>query len=266
MFSIVLLVLNEIEITRQCVSHIRHNSKQHIPILIIDNGSDAVYQNELRALGDFYFRNEENIGVIPAMNQAWKLLDTPYIMYLHNDLLILDQHFDSTINSLLSSIPHVGVAGFGGGNAADCQVGSRSGFTSNMINAEIFGTRMQQLYAPSVVLDGMCLIIRKDLIVQNDGIAKEYPIHHFYDMDTCLEAIYRGYKVITIGISIHHVGSKTSSRSDYTQWLGQLGHNEMTLYGQNQQIFTNKWGQKKDLHVDRYFNYIDAQGTVPMKV
>ncbi|MBG9736810.1 glycosyltransferase family 2 protein [Paenibacillus alvei] len=265
LFSIAILVLNQMDMTRQCIQTIRAHSSQHVPILIIDNGSDPAYQEELRGLGDYYLRNETNIGVIPAMNQAWQLLDTPYIMYLHNDLFILEPHFDAKINRILAAIPYVGVAGFGGGHSVDCR-GARTSFTSNMINAELYGTRMQQEFVPSVVLDGMCLIVRKELILEIGGIALQYPVHHYYDLDICLESIYRGYKIITINIAINHVGSQTSSQADYTLWLAQYGHTEHTLHGHNQQIFYQKWGHKQSVIVDSYFNYFDVNGQIPMKV
>lgn len=265
LFGIAILVLNQLDMTRQCIHYIRAYSSQHIPILIIDNGSSLEYKAELQALGDYYIRNEVNIGVIPAMNQAWQVLDTTYIMYLHNDLLILEPHFDVKINRVLAQVSSVGAAGFGGGHSMDCR-GFRTSFTSNMINAEVHGTRMLQDYVPSVVLDGMCLIIRKELILEIGGIANQYPIHHYYDMDICLESIYRGYKVLTIGVYVHHVGSQTSSQSDYSTWLEQFGLTEMSLYGQNQIIFHQKWGHKQALSVDSQFNYYDANGPIAMKI
>ncbi|WP_018759813.1 glycosyltransferase family 2 protein [Paenibacillus terrigena] len=264
LFTIVISVMNQMESTRECVSRIRALASQHIPILIIDNGSDLIHQRELQSLSDYYIHNDHNLGVIPAMNQAWHVLHTPYIMYMHNDIFLMESQFNLRIHRVLNEIGNIGVAGFGGGHSVHCS-GVRTSFTSNLLDAEIHGTRMVEDYVPSVVLDGMCLIIRRELILEMGGIAQEYSYHHYYDMDVCLEAIYRGYKVITIGIYHQHVGTQTSSKADYATWLQQKGTSDAALYQSNQSIFREKWGHKSYVVVDDSFNYADIHGAISMK-
>ncbi|MFW5435053.1 glycosyltransferase family 2 protein [Paenibacillus apiarius] len=263
-FGIVIPVMNQMEVTRECIAHIRSHSCGQLPILIVDNGSRAEYMDELRSLSDYYIRNEENIGVIPAMDQAWQVLDTPYIMYLHNDLFILEPEFDVRVNRILTEVPFVGVAGFGGAHSVNC-VGVRTSFTSNLVDAESHGTRLLEDYAPSVVLDGMCLIVRKELIQLIGGLVNHFSIHHYYDMDICLEAIYRGYKVLTIGVPIHHLGSRTASQPEYAAWLGNKGLTDWDLFEMNRNRFVSKWGARQFVVVDSQFNYCDAHGPIYMK-
>lgn len=266
LFTIVILVMNQIEITRQCIAYIRALQSKPIPILIIDNGSDPIYSNELRHLGDGYIRNEQNLGVISAMNQAWPLIQTPFVMYMHNDVLVLEKHFDEKITAVLTHIPHVGAAGFGGGYMVDCR-GTRNRFTSNLLDAEVHGTRMIAPFVPSVALDGLCLIIRKELLISLRGIAKEYTYHHFYDMDICLAAIYQGYKVVAINILHQHTGSMTSKRADYVKWLSERGMTDMELYEYNRGIFHTKWGHRGYVLVhEHHFLYHDRAGMIPMRI
>ncbi|WP_195575987.1 glycosyltransferase family 2 protein [Paenibacillus sp. 1001270B_150601_E10] len=265
LFTMVILVMNQIGMTRQCIRHVRACQSQHIPILIIDNGSDPEHVEELKSLGDGYIRNEQNVGVIPAMNQAWPLIQTPYVMYMHNDVFLWEPNFDRKITAVLTEVPYVGVAGFGGGSMVNCH-GSRNFFTSNMLDAEVHGTRMKDTFVPSVSLDGLCLIIRKELLVKFKGIATEYTYHHYYDMDICLASIYAGYKVVAINVYHQHSGSMTSKRADYVKWLSDRGMTDMELYLYNRNIFYAKWGRKSWVLVDeKDFIYQDAEGLIPMK-
>ncbi|MEW9672177.1 glycosyltransferase family 2 protein [Ammoniphilus sp. 3BR4] len=261
MLTIVIPVLNRIELTRECIRHIRENSSKHIQIVIVDNGSSEDVRKELIKLCDKLITLDKNLGVIPAMNVGWKHCDTDYIMFMHNDLYILEKDWDSRVENVLRKVSNIGVAGFGGGNGIR-KDGRRMHFASNMINAEKYGRRITSDYIPSVVQDGMCLIVRKQLLEDMGTIAKEYVIHHFYDYDLCLESIYRGYKVATIGVSINHLGWQTSKGIEYNLWLRKMRTNDSALFEANRKIYYRKWGKRVPIYVDSDFNYYNALGPI----
>ncbi|MEW9672173.1 glycosyltransferase family 2 protein [Ammoniphilus sp. 3BR4] len=264
MLTIVIPVLNRIELTRECIRHIRENSSKHIPIVIVDNGSSEDVRKELIKIGDKLIALNKNLGVIPAMNAGWKHCDTDYVMFMHNDLYILEKYWDSRVENVLGTVPNVGVAGFGGGDEV-AKNGWRLNFSSNLINAEAHGRRIRSNYIPSVVQDGMCLIVRKQLLEDMGTIAKEYSIHHFYDYDLCLESIYRGYKVVTIGVSINHLGWQTSKGQEYNSLLREKRTSDSALREGNRKIYCRKWENRLPIHVDSAFNYYNARGPIQMK-
>lgn len=257
----VIPVFNQLDVTQECITHLRRNTAGTVPLLIVDNGSNRETSNYLRTVADEYIRNEQNVGVIQSMNQAWTKISTPFVAFLHNDVMMLEGDWDQKVNRLLQILPRIGVAGFGGGNLVAAN-GGRSGFISNMEDAEVHGERLKADYVPSVVEDGFCLIVKKGLLEELGGIALDYQIHHFYDLDICLEAIYHGYNVATLNCKVRHLGGVTSVRPEFACFLESQSTTQMQIYLANQAVFTNKWGSRAPVMVDGEFYYTDAHGPI----
>ncbi len=261
MLTVVLLVFNQLENTRRCIDNLRRNSGPGLKILVIDNGSGPDTACFLEQASDQYVRNERNAGVITALNQAWPLVDTPYVAYLHNDAMILEPNWDRKISRLLRTIPAVGVAGFGGGDGVESN-GLRHNFISSLVNAEAHGKRLTTEYMPSVVIDGFSLIVSRGLLAQLGGMALGYRLHHFYDLDICLEAIYQGYNVVTLNCKVEHRGGVTSAEPDYVHYLQNLSITDQEIHRNNQAVFSAKWGGRTPVLVEGEFHYVDAHGPI----
>lgn len=77
-----------------------------------------------------------------------------------------------------------------------------------------------------VVVDGLWMVIRKDLFDSIKFDVKTYEGFHFYDMDICMQILQRGYKIIIVDkIDVEH---KSSGNADFQ-------------YFQNCILFHKKW-------------------------
>lgn len=260
-FTVVILALNHGPLTRECVTILRTNASNPIHVLILDNGSTPEHASILQELADTYVALPTNVGVIPAMNVAWPLVTTPYVAFIHNDLMILEPDWDLRLNHVLQTVDHCGVVGVGGGSGVTTN-GLRFNFISNMVNAEQHGSRLTVDHLPAVVEDGMCLVVAVKLLQELGGIGVDYKIHHFYDLDICLEAIYHGYKVLTLGLLVDHLGGETSVREDYNKFLTSVDSNDLKIHAVNMERFDAKWSTRFPIHVDANFNYTDKLGTI----
>lgn len=204
---------------------------------------DVRYHTVINGLaGDYY-------GTVPAFRRG---IDDALALYpeaelfacLHDDVEILEDGWDVTVRQYFARHPSMGLAGFGGAIALgsddlyqtpyDPMQLVRSGFRSNLVNAETHGGR--SLLAERVAcLDGFSQIGRRDFWEGADGRtgdpAKTYLerpwtvleslgfVHHFYDGALgCLAARY-GWETWYLPIRCHHYGGQTAvGDPGYQRW------------------------------------------------
>lgn len=232
--------------------------------IFIDNGSNPplteILEEHSTEFGNvivYVRRNLENLGVTEALNQGWlnsvrvPILNCKYLFYTHNDVLIEEKSWDTKLRNFLNTLPKVGVAGFGGATG----LGSpdiykvpyniwqlaRTDFVSNMRNSEVHGRVLTKPYEEVAVLDGFSLIVNVELLNLVKGFDTEnYPIHHNYDNDICLEALRHGYKNYVLNIKSHHKGGITSTREDYANWVAPIG-GDSEVHRHAHETFYRKW-------------------------
>lgn len=236
--------------------------------IIVDNGSDPPatdwlkgFLDEDAALKIIVIRNDENVGVSKALNQGWSVSKegdyyADYIFYSHNDVIINQKGWDTELYHWLAVIEQnenvkTGVIGFGGAPT----LGShdiykteyniwqlaRFGFFSNMQEAEVHGRRMTERIEPCAVLDGFSLIVNRELLELVGGFdAVNYPIHHMYDNDICLEALKNGFVNFVLAIDVHHKGGMTAVHSDYAEWAKPYG-GDTQIHADAHVNFYEKW-------------------------
>lgn len=93
--TIISVTYNSVEKTRQMLASVPAQT----PVFVVDNGSDDV-----RALADLcaqhgahLIRNAENRGFGPACNQGAALADTPFLLFLNPDALLLPGALDELV-------------------------------------------------------------------------------------------------------------------------------------------------------------------------
>src|SRR6267142_4106661 len=97
-----ILVLNQQELTQQFLDKLRETEgSAKLPIVFVDNGSTPPLRDWLKGIreGDLVIRNDENRGVMPAMNQVWQVLkdSTDYIFFLHIDVMLYEKNWDDKL-------------------------------------------------------------------------------------------------------------------------------------------------------------------------
>lgn len=270
----VLLVLNQPKVTQECLDAIRKTeSGNRFPIVIIDNGSTPPVREWLLGLreGDMVIRNESNAGVMPAMNQAWRVLKdvTDYIFFPHNDLIMYEVNWNDKLTRVLSGLPQCGVAGFYGAKG----IGTHDIYRSPYVMQQL--VRVENVSAcwrmdPSVhgfrpvsgeseqvaVLDGFSLIVRTELLNKIGGFNRSYPPHHMYDAQICMDSYNQGYKNYVISMDAQHLGGRTDVGED---WNKNFGKTKAEIHRDAHPVFYENWHPK---HVESGKNKI----TLPFRV
>lgn len=259
--TVVVPVLNQQELTQNFLNKLRETEGEaKLPLLIIDNGSDVPVRDYLQGLreGDFVIRNDENVGVLKALNQAWQFLknSTDYIFYIHNDVLIHEKGWDDKLMRVLFQNEYpfgIGVAGFYGAKGigvpgiynAPYQMHHliRLENVSNCVrmNAAVHGFRLirnGKEVEEVAVMDGFSLIVNTELLNKIGGFDRNYPPHHMYDNDICLEALNAGYRNIVIAMDAEHLGGRTDVGENWNKPFNKEKHE---IHADAHPVFYEKW-------------------------
>lgn len=258
-------VMNQPQVTQEFLDNLKKTSVDNTPLIIVDNGSKPPVRDWLIGLSgdDFVIRNEENVGVLKALNQAWRfgreLYD--YIFYTHNDVMIYEQAWDRKIvealeaeerrKKILGHLPEVGIAGFFGSKSIGRSDIYHAPYAMHqMVRGENVSNckRMDPVhnYRPIngvsedvAVLDGFSLIVNVKLLDQIGGFdEKSYPLHHCYDNDLCLESLDKGFRNIVIPMDAQHLGGRTDVGEN---WAEPFGKTKQQVHEEAHVPFYNKW-------------------------
>lgn len=179
--------------------------------------------------------SEKNIGVTPALHKLYEMAigtganDSDFILFMHDDVQILEEHWDERVLGWLEDRPNCGIFGFGGARGLGdpdiyktpykLQQLARRDFISNMKNGEIHG-RIVKYPTRVATLDLFTIGAKVSFLKSIKGWNWWPTVHHNLDHAICLEAIAQGLEVWMLPIHCHHKGGQTSTRVDFEQDFG----------------------------------------------
>lgn len=249
---IVIPALNQHELTKDCVSHFQENEFEKNSYVIIDNGSTPPqYLKNVKIL-----RNEKNVGLTHSLNQAFEAFcdRTDFIFYTHNDLIMHERNWDLKLKELIAKMENPGVIGFFGAKG----IGSggiyvspyhisqmvRTQCVASMPRMEGHGNRqVQGEFEKVAVLDGMSLICSTKMLKMTHGFDEiNYPIHHQYDNDICLQSIDNGFNNYVVPMDCQHLGGRTDVGED---WATPFGKTKQQVHEEAHPPFYEKWRPNK---------------------
>lgn len=225
---VVIPIIDEFEMTRKCIKSFEDNATYDLNFLIIDNGSTKKFTSKKKNV--HVVRHTKNIGLLESLQEGYELVKKnkygDIIFYTHNDVFIHESGWDLRVIDVFENYERPGVVGFGSAQGIGApgiyqtpyekvQL-ARQHFMSNMINAEDHGWRRTGVEEVAVH-DGFSLIMSVDFLDTVGGFDMNYPMHHMYDNDICLEAIKNSYKNYFVGVSCEHLGGMTSTRPKYME-------------------------------------------------
>lgn len=158
--------------------------------------------------------------MMEAYNEIYRNTRQEIIGYMHDDLEILENNWDTRVLNQFAD-PQVGLVGFFGG-LGHCQPylydepckGQnfvRFGVRSNMVDAEVHGERFAG-ECDVVVLDGLALFVRRRILDKMGGWPIGTPVSYWcYDYLLGCEARRQGYKIRLVGVACQHHASKSPS-------------------------------------------------------
>lgn len=158
-------------------------------------------------------------SVVEAYQQIKETTGQEIIGYVHDDVFCQESDWDTRVIREFND-PKVGLVGLGGATqhgAADIyrspysltQVG-RSGFLSNMREAEVHGQRFKG-ECDIAVVDGFAMFIRRDVLTKAGGWPLDSVIDYIaYDYWISCMTRRLGYKIRLVGIQCDHLGGKST--------------------------------------------------------
>lgn len=233
--------------------------KGPVDLMIIDNGFGLGSEEDKKAVPHFidsylephwpgvvtYAPQDDNIGLILSLQYAYENSTADILAYIHNDLYIYKHGWDHEVIQLFETEQlNAGLVGFFGAEGLHPNTG-RFYVYSNMLEAEIHGHRANSGFMEVAVLDGMSLICSRAMLDVRNGVDTDFSIHHFYDLDLCMESLDRGFKNYALFTPIHHQSGLTACRPLFQDWLnarlGVTEQAEQLIYMKNKQRFMEKW-------------------------
>lgn len=178
----------------------------------------------------------ENIGVTPALDRLYRMAKTfnleptDFILFIHDDCLILEDGWDQKCLDWLAERPNCAAFGYGGARGLghpdlykipyELSQLARRGFVSNMINAEDHGQRATSPVQVAT-LDLFSLAVRYDLLQKLDGWKWWPTVHHSLDNAMCCQVRRAGLETWMFPVSCAHNGGMTSTKVNFQADFGE---------------------------------------------
>jgi FkbM family methyltransferase len=221
--SVIIPAWNKCELTRDCVTALaKTTGGLSWELIIVDNHSTDGTAEFLEQLGGDVqiIRNQENLGFAKACNQGARAARGKYLVFLNNDTVPLDGWLQAMVEEVRTHAD-VGIVGskllYADGTVQHAGVAcDRSHCAPYHIYRTFPGdhpavNRRREFH----VVTGACLLIRAELFRELGGFDEAFR-NGFEDVDLCLKARERGYRVVYQPKSaLFHLESQTPGRKAY---------------------------------------------------
>ena len=207
--SVVLVVWNQLALTQACLESLR-SSTVAFELCVVDNGSTDGTREWFEAAASSgalsYHRNEENAGLIPALNQGARLASGDALCFLHNDTEMLDPRWLERLLGALDSPRHVGLAGLYGVRRLrrDGRYVGRT-IVHSLAGQGGLGDDVVEVAA----VDGVCLCVRRAVFEAVGGFDEGYGFLHGYDRDVSFAVREAGWRCAVVNAPFVHHGGGT---------------------------------------------------------
>ncbi len=250
--SIVMVVWNQAGYAKLATDFILKNSPPTLfELVIVDNGSRPNvkdYFDSIRDSADIkYIRNDKNLGPIFGINQGIKSAKYDYVAVIHTDVLILESGWLEKIISVMKKDPRIGLAGL---------AGRKEIYNTGCVNEESLKHSLQdddlndpmtEDVAEVAVLDGLCFVMRRELIDKIGGLDETYGYMHCYDLDLSMQSMAAGFKNVVVKVSALHLANGGMTRK--TREYKKIVKDDYGLLKKNCKIFARKWRHMLPLRI-----------------
>jgi GT2 family glycosyltransferase len=204
--SVVIPVYDQLALTRACLESLR-GSSEPFELCVVDNASTDGTENFLRgARLPFplrYQRNDDNVGLIRALNQGAALAGGDVLCFLHNDTEMRDLRWLARLRAALDE-PGVGLAGLYGARRLR-RDGRYAGRT--IVHALEGAVTLRGDVITVAAVDGVCLMLRRDVLARAGGFDEGYGFFHGYDRDLSFAVREAGLRCAVVDARcVHHGG------------------------------------------------------------
>lgn len=208
--SIIIPVLNKLEMTENCINHIKKfNTKCIYEIIVFDNGSTDSTQEVLsNNKGIVYIRSHENLGLSKAYNFSYQRARYDVLCFMHNDVFVYEEGWIDRIRSFISQTPKAGIVGLYGAKTIR-KDGSFRGKT--IIHSKRYSPSIKKAFEKVAVVDGLLIAVKKDAFEKITGFNEEFSIH-YYDKDISMRAMKNNFDNYVLNIPFEHFTASTRKK------------------------------------------------------
>lgn len=220
LLSIVIPVLNQVELTKQCLESIEAHTRRPYELILVDNGSTEDVAAAIATLKPargriVLLRNERNEGFAFAVNQGLARATGGVVVVLNNDTRVTPEWATRSI-ALLNAHPRIGAVGPLTNRASGPQVLSKVDYDVNAPDAglDAFARSHALAHAGQFVLlarlVGLCMVVKRELLERIGGFDPCFGLGNFEDDDFSLRAMRAGFRLaVARDVFVHHHGSAT---------------------------------------------------------
>ena len=239
--SIVIPVLDNLDLTKQCIESIWKNTElAAFELIIIDNGSQEETKKYLQSLNATLIRNDENQGFTKAINQGIEVSQGQYIFVLNNDTILYPDWLPRLTAAFDESVGAVGPVSNYVMGKQKVAVGRK----------DVLPEKIHQLVslkkgetAETDLLIGFALMISRDAW-KKVGKLDERFFAGSDDLDYSLRLRMAGYTLkIALDTFVYHVGMSTSHKV--------LNQAEQMFHDGNQAFF-DKWSDELGVKIESH--------------
>lgn len=207
--SVVLVVHDQVALTRACVESLERSSVP-FELCVVDNASGADTVDYLDALARRlplrYRRNDDNVGLIRALNQGAALATGDLLAFLHNDTEMRDPRWLERLEGALRSPAGIGLAGLYGVRRLR-RDGRYVGRT--IVHCLAGAETLRAPRAEVAAVDGVCLFLARDVLEAVGGFDEGYGFFHGYDRDLSFSVRELGLRCAVVYAPFVHRGGGT---------------------------------------------------------
>ncbi len=277
--TLVIPFFNQLQNAKGPIGSLRYTTSDETEWMVIDNNSTDSVEEFVRKFIKpkklNYLRNNENLGMLKTLQQAYENCETEILALTHNDVFIYEKDWDQRILKYFREMPDLGGVGFFG--CQGCGQGAERiqdipfhlppttmAGMSNMLEGELHGFRMEKDWHPVAVFDGFFMCFRMEMLKKVGGFDQRYHYHHVYDRDASLESLRQGYKNIVVNVPCHHLCGLTANQAEYQKWIdNKVKTTDFTgdkwTHDENHKLFAEKWGSVLPVYVQDDFSFRKGQ-------
>ncbi len=229
-------------------------------LCVVDNGSSdgtqAYFQSLTLPTPLRYQRNDDNAGLIRALNQGARLATADVLCFLHNDTELREPAWLERLAAALDD-RRVGLAGLYGVRRLR-RDGRYVGRT--IVHCLEGGPGMSAPMVEVAAVDGVCLCLRRTLLQELGGFDEGYGFFHGYDRDLSFAVRESGLRCVVVDAPFVHRGGGTRTAERAPVSAGQDLEQRRRALAR----FAEKWRHRLPSDVrgigERITNYFDQRG------
>lgn len=233
--DIILMVWNELQLTKDCVDSLIKHTHYPYRIIIIDNGSGEETRKYLEGLDNrtdietLLIRNERNLGCAKAINQGLKASSAAYVCLLNNDTLLTEGWLSEMV-AIAENNPQIGILNPSSNSLGQCL----SGVQNLKAYAEALEASKGQ-WQEMGHCGGFCMVIKREVIKRIGLFDEIYGVGYGEDTDFCRRAQKSGFKFARAKASYvyHKTSSSFKKKPDRKQ-----------IFKRGRDIVFRRWGKR----------------------